>query len=85
ENASHRVPVQAFEGHENLVRCVSFYPDENKLVSASEDGMLRIWNRQTGAVEVLSGHTDKVLAVDVSQDGKMIISGSKDETARIWN
>ncbi|KIJ08679.1 hypothetical protein PAXINDRAFT_46466, partial [Paxillus involutus ATCC 200175] len=73
------------EGHENAVNHVCFYPDENKLVSGSEDRTLRIWDRNTGAVEVLNGHTGRVWEVDVSRDGKMIVSGSADRTVRVWN
>ncbi|KIJ08436.1 hypothetical protein PAXINDRAFT_88850 [Paxillus involutus ATCC 200175] len=85
EGASHRVPVRVLEGHEADVNCVCFYPDENKLVSGSDDGTLRIWDRETGAVEVLSGHTRAVLDVDVSRDGQMVVSGSADKTVQIWN
>ncbi|KIJ09229.1 hypothetical protein PAXINDRAFT_102304, partial [Paxillus involutus ATCC 200175] len=85
ENASHRMPAQVFEGHENWVDCVCFYPDESKLVSGSFDGTLRIWDRKTDTIEVLEGHTDVVWDADVSQDGKMVISGSADGTVRIWN
>ncbi|KIJ13182.1 hypothetical protein PAXINDRAFT_52012, partial [Paxillus involutus ATCC 200175] len=73
------------EGHENAVRCVRLYADENKLVSGSSDNTLRIWDRKTGAVEVLSGHTNTVEDVDVSRDGKLVVSGSSDKTVRIWN
>ncbi|KIJ10301.1 hypothetical protein PAXINDRAFT_26081, partial [Paxillus involutus ATCC 200175] len=71
--------------HNEWVRCACFYPGGNKLVSGSDDETLRIWDRKTGAVEVLSGHTGWVQDVDVSQDGKMVISGSWDKTVRIWN
>ncbi|KIJ14002.1 hypothetical protein PAXINDRAFT_79923 [Paxillus involutus ATCC 200175] len=77
--------MRVFEGHTSKVRCVCFYPDENKLVSGSGDGTLRIWDRKTGAVEVLKGHTFDVWGVDVSRDGKMVVSGSWDKTVRIWN
>ncbi|KIJ12107.1 hypothetical protein PAXINDRAFT_49270, partial [Paxillus involutus ATCC 200175] len=85
KKASHRVPVQILEGHERRVRCVRFCPDEDKLVTGSEDETLRVWNRTTGAVEVLRGHSGSVREVDVSRDGKMIVSGSEDKTVRIWN
>ncbi|KIJ15410.1 hypothetical protein PAXINDRAFT_11953 [Paxillus involutus ATCC 200175] len=85
KKASLGVPVQAFEGHEARVRCLCFCPDENNLVTGSSDTTLRIWDRTTGAVEVLHGHTDYVRDVDVSWDGKMIVSGSDDGTIRIWN
>ncbi|KIJ14776.1 hypothetical protein PAXINDRAFT_78468, partial [Paxillus involutus ATCC 200175] len=71
------------------VDALCFYPDENKLVSGAMDGTLRIWDRKTGAVQVLgtSGHIGhkRVWDVDVSQDGKMVVSGSSDKTVRIWN
>ncbi|KAF8839133.1 WD40 repeat-like protein [Paxillus ammoniavirescens] len=85
EKASSRVPVRGFEGHKHCVRCACFYPHDNKLVTGSEDGTLRIWDQETGAVDVLRGHTGGVWEVDVSRDGKMIVSGGSDETARIWN
>ncbi|KAF8835253.1 WD40 repeat-like protein, partial [Paxillus ammoniavirescens] len=73
------------EGHKRWVRCVCFHPDENKLVSGSSDKTLRIWDRKTGAAQVLSGHSEAVLCVDVSRDGKMIVSDSEDKRVRIWN
>ncbi|KIJ13713.1 hypothetical protein PAXINDRAFT_170229, partial [Paxillus involutus ATCC 200175] len=85
ENASHLVPVQISEGHEHAVYCACFCPDENRLVSGSNDKTLRIWDRTTGEVEVLSGHTGTVLEVDVSWDGKAVASGSEDNTVRIWD
>ncbi|KAF9233507.1 WD40-repeat-containing domain protein [Melanogaster broomeanus] len=85
ENVSHRLPVQVFEGHKSSAACVCFYPDENKLVSGSHDNTLCIWDRGTGAMEVLSGHTGAVYEVDVSRDGKMVVSGSADTTVRVWD
>ncbi|KAF8842652.1 WD40 repeat-like protein [Paxillus ammoniavirescens] len=85
DKASDRVPVQVFKGDEDWVTCVCFYPDESKLVSGTYNGILRIWDRKTGAVEVLKGHTDMVWDVDVSRDGKLVVSGSNDKTVRIWN
>ncbi|KIJ11355.1 hypothetical protein PAXINDRAFT_84670 [Paxillus involutus ATCC 200175] len=86
EDASPRVPLQVFEGHENWVRCACFYEsDENKLVSGSDDKTLRIWDRKTGAVEVLRGHNSGVQDLDISRDGKMIVSGNWRGAIRIWN
>ncbi|KAF8836814.1 WD40 repeat-like protein [Paxillus ammoniavirescens] len=84
-NASHPVPIQVLEDRDDWARCVCFYADESKVVSGSSDHTLRIWDRKTGAAQVLSGHTGWVWDVDVSRDGKMIVSGSSDKTVRIWN
>ncbi|KAF8834635.1 WD40 repeat-like protein [Paxillus ammoniavirescens] len=87
KNASDPVPVKVFkfEGHEHWVNCVCFCLDEDKLVTGSSDNTVRVWNRRTGAVEVLRGHSRSVRDIDMSPDGKMIVSGSQDETVRIWD
>ncbi|KAF8834776.1 WD40 repeat-like protein [Paxillus ammoniavirescens] len=84
-NTGYPVPIEVLKGHENGVRCACFYPDENKIVSGSQDETLRIWNRKTGATQVMRGHTRWVWDVDVSLDGKMVVSGSADKTVRIWD
>jgi WD40 repeat protein len=40
-------------GHAGVVRSVAFSPDGNRVVSASEDNMVKIWDTETGA-EVIS-------------------------------
>ncbi|KAF8834409.1 WD40 repeat-like protein [Paxillus ammoniavirescens] len=85
KKASHRVPMQVFEGNEGWVRCVRFCLDEDKLVIGSGHSTLRVWNRTTGVVKVLHGHSGWVRDVEVSRDGKMVVSGSDDRMVRIWN
>lgn len=56
----------------------------NRIVSASADRTLRIWNLATYTCEhVLEGHTDSVTSLLVLPD-HTIISGSIDTTIRIW-
>jgi WD40 repeat protein len=47
-----------------------FSPDDSKLVSASDDTTVRVWNVDSGKVEqVLKGHSDSVMNVAFSPDG----------------
>ncbi|KIJ60533.1 hypothetical protein HYDPIDRAFT_117058 [Hydnomerulius pinastri MD-312] len=87
KSESRPVPIHTYEGHERGVTCVAFLQDEQRLVTGSWDGNVRVWNRETGAQigNDLQGHTGAVNAVVVSPDGRTIASGSDDNTVRIWD
>jgi WD40 repeat protein len=64
----------------------AFSPDESKIVSASADRTIRVWNIDgTGEPLVLEGHEGLVWSADFSPDGTRIVSASSDWTARVWN
>ncbi|KIJ64967.1 hypothetical protein HYDPIDRAFT_111678 [Hydnomerulius pinastri MD-312] len=87
KSESRPAPIQTYEGHEDSVLYVAFFQDEQRLVTGSADGSLRVWNRETGAQigKTLQGHTGPVNEVDVSPDGRTIASGSDDGTVKIWD
>jgi WD40 repeat protein len=61
-------------------------PDGTRIVSASGDKTLKIWDAATGAeLATLTGHTASVYAVAYSRDGTRIVSGSWDKTLKIWD
>jgi hypothetical protein len=64
---------------------VCFSPDGAKIVSASYDKTVRVWNAATGACELtLEEHSDKVCSACFSPDGARIVSASFDRTVRVW-
>ncbi|KIJ44834.1 hypothetical protein M422DRAFT_167727, partial [Sphaerobolus stellatus SS14] len=69
------------------INSVEFSPDGQKVVSGSDDVMIRIWNADTGELITgpLEGHSGQVHSVSFSSDGQRIVSGSIDQTIRIWN
>jgi len=73
-------------GHLDIVRSVSFSPDGTRILSASDDRTIRIWNSMTGAeLLVLQGHEDIVESAKFYPDGRRIVSGSYDMTVRVWD
>ena len=77
---------QCLTGDVGVVRSVSLSPDGSRLVSASSDKTVRIWNGKTGQEEhCLKGHRGTVYSVSWSPDGSRLVSASGDKTVRIWN
>ena len=75
-------------GHTSWVGCLEVIEDENRLVSASADQTIRIWDlsHPIPKVEgVLRGHDWEVRDYTLHPDGESIITASKDGTAKSWS
>ena len=66
---------------------VIFSPNDERIVSASADNTLRIWDARTGRQigEPLKEHTDSIFSVTFNHDGDCIVSASRDGTIRTWD
>ncbi|KIO17366.1 glycoside hydrolase family 3 protein, partial [Tulasnella calospora MUT 4182] len=69
------------------VTAVAFSPDGAILASGAGDGMVQMWDAQTGMPlgEALTNHSDGVCSVAFSPDGAVLASGSNDKTVRFWD
>ncbi len=73
-------------GHGSAIRSVAFSPDNRRLLTAAEDGIVRVLDLATGAhLHDLIGHGSRVLCAVYSPDGKRIASGGDDDSIRIWD
>jgi len=75
---------QLLRGHEDAIYMVAFARDESFMVSAGDDGTVRIWDLASKRSRVLRGHDDDVFRAAVSPDGKWIASIGLDSEVRLW-
>jgi telomerase protein component 1 len=82
----HDACLLTLAGYSEPVLAAAFSPDGTRMVTASRDRKLRIWDAKTGVeIAVMSGHTHWVVACHYSPDGSMIASASWDNTVKIWD
>ena len=85
EVAQHRF-VDSLRGHEGTVLGISFSHDGSKVVTACEDGKLRLFSVSGWKLlQTLTGHHGPVHWADFSPDGKWLVSVGEDRTARVWS
>ena len=55
-----------------------------KLISASDDGTIYIWNLDWTVKRTLEGHTEPIVALVLLQNGDLV-SASFDDTIKFWD
>ncbi|KIK37719.1 hypothetical protein CY34DRAFT_444959 [Suillus luteus UH-Slu-Lm8-n1] len=79
-------PVRTFEGHEKDVVAVAVFPDRRRMVTASYDKTLCLWDLMKGVLlKKIEGHHSEVWALAVPRDGQFIVSGSKKGELIAWH
>ncbi|MEB3317618.1 MAG: AAA family ATPase, partial [Cyanobacteriota bacterium] len=78
---------QRLQGHQGVVWSASYSGDGSRIVSAGDDGTLRVWDAKSGKGigEPLRGHQGGVRSASYSGDGSRIVSAGADGTLRVWD
>jgi WD40 repeat protein len=77
--------LRLLQGHAGAVTAVAATPDGRRIVSGSEDGLLRVWDAPSGAgLATLGDRSQAVTAVALSHDGRIALSGGEDGRVRAW-
>ncbi len=72
--------------HDSHLTAVRMSKDGQTVITASHDGMARLWDAATGMPigEALQ-HPSLLVALELSPDGTHLITGYEDKSARIWD
>ncbi len=78
--------VDQLRGHEGTVLSMAFSRDTTKVVTACEDGKLRVFSvGDWKLIQTLSGHHGPVHRAEFSPNGAWIVSAGEDQTVRVWS
>ncbi len=78
--------LHTLANHTGSVTAAAWSPIGQRLVSASDDGIVRLWDGVSGQPQgTLKGHSERVNAVAWSPNGTRLASASDDGTARLWD
>ena len=70
----------------NSVQSLLFNPNESKLVSAYENGLISLWDIENGhKINDFVGHNGAVHSLAFNSDGSKLYSGGFDQFVRIWD
>jgi WD40 repeat protein len=72
--------------HERRITSICLSPNLRTLASASEDGVIRLWDLESRKVKLeLTGHRGSVLALAISPDARLLASVGEDASVRLWD
>src|SRR5207249_1672380 len=72
--------------HDTMVLCVAYSPTGEYLASASQDGVIKVWDAHTGQPLWTFRASEKmVFSVAFSPDGQRLASAGSDERVKIWD
>ena len=78
-------PARVVLTHPALVMSAAYSPDGQHIATASEDGIVRVWNADGRGEPLLLPGQETVQSVAWSPDGRRIAGALWDKTVRIWN
>ncbi len=68
-----------------LIRDLAFSPDGSRLVTASADRRIRIWNTLNGVEQLAMSQDGSVTRVVFSANGRWLATTGDDRTVRVWD
>ena len=76
---------KTFQGHENPVYKVIFMSSGTQLVSADNEGLVKIWTIKSGECEAtLDNHTERVWSIALNGAQNILASGGGDGVITFW-
>lgn len=71
-------------GHQDAIRKLHYQKQHSRLLSASDDNSLILWDVEAAAIDQRYVHPNDVLDFSLSQDGRRILSRDRAGVYRLW-
>lgn len=76
----------SWRAHSDTIFDLEFSRDSTKLLTASGDKLVRVWNVATHQeLATLEGHTAQVLGASFNSNATQVISGGADKQLKVWD
>lgn len=92
DHARHAILPKAFRkvkklrGHHLAVFTALFDHDSRRVITGSDDQLIKIWSTETGYLQhTLRGHIDDIVEIVKHPVRPIIVSASADSSLRVWN
>ena len=80
------IPIYKIQAHKRAITSVKITPDNTKLITASKDNELKLWNISDGSkIGNFEGHEGAISCCDVDLSSNFLITGSFDCSIKKWN
>jgi len=80
----HPALIRTLEGHTSSIEDCTFSPDGERIVSASSDSTVKVWNANGEMLQSFKEHSAPVHNCAFIQRGHLVASISKDCTLKLW-
>lgn len=79
--------LNTLKGHKGPIEALAVTPDGRKMISASKDGTLKIWDLERGKFlfNLAKNLFERTTKIVVMPDGRYALTASVDQTIRVWN
>jgi WD40 repeat protein len=82
--------LHTLTGHTDIIGKLSFSPNGDRLISASHDTWVKIWDMQGNLIHAFQppdalGYPNEVLGIGISPDGRMLATIPFDGPVKLWD
>ena len=78
--------IRTLTGHSKRVTDVAVTEDGERVLTASDDGTIKLWDFQNGyEIRTFHGHGGEITSLAITSDNKSVVSGSRDNTVKVWD
>lgn len=85
-NIETKIQSKPFQAHSQAVNALSFFGCEPRLISCSNDHLIKLWNLSDATcAAIFSGHTKAIKNAFTINAHQKILSGAADRSVRVWD